>query len=253
VLFPAGESLTVRQKPAEPRHWIFPFKNPRTGLQILFEISPLPPHHQMRERMPKLMTFLLRAPRLAFLLALFFGGSLLVTQKTAFSAVKSLTGKDMVEEFKVDSGRVKTLVPKGWEPVVGVLNTPLSLLSKKGSQGLRTVIQVVPFALKDKDDDLLKFKKDPEEFYAQKEEYLEGLDGESISYEPYTETVKDGSTICSIGIKYKNSLGHFLDKTWYISSKTKELFFVKALIPLDLEEEHVDEVNRVIASITSQN
>jgi hypothetical protein len=191
--------------------------------------------------------------RFALLLALFFGGSLLTPENHAFSAVKSLTGKDMIEEFQVETGKVKTLVPKGWEPVVGVLNTPLAILSKKGNQDLRTVIQVAPFGLKDKDDDLMKIKKDPEDFYSQKEEYLEGLDGESISYEPYTETVKDGATICSIGIKYKHAAGRFLDKTWYISSKTKELFFVKAVIPLDLEEEHVADVNRVIASISSQN
>lgn len=171
----------------------------------------------------------------------------------AFSAIQPKTGKGLVEEFQIESIKMKTLVPEDWAPVTGVLNTPLALLSKKGAQDVRTVIQIVPYGVKDTQGDFQKFKKDPDEFYSQKEEMLEGLDGESISYEPFTETVKDGATIQSIGIKYENLQGRFLDKTWYISSKSKDLFYVKAMIPLDLESEHVDEVNRVIASISSQN
>ena len=165
---------------------------------------------------------------------------------SSFSAIK---------EFNVSNHtqKVKALVPTGWEPVIDVLNTPLALLSKKGLQDKRTVIQIVPYGVTDKDDLLLKFKKDPEEFYSQKEKWLEGLDGESISYEPFEESIKDGTVTYSIGIKYKNPNGEFLDKTYYLSSKTKGIYYVKAVIPLDMEEEHIPEINRVISSITNQN
>jgi hypothetical protein len=191
--------------------------------------------------------------RLLFALAI----SLFFYSQSALSSVqkpgKLTTGSDSVAEFQLESGRMKTLVPYGWEPVIGVLNTPLALLSKKGAQDLRAVIQIVPYGVKDMNDDLAKIKKDPDEFYDQKEDWLEGMDGESISYEPYSESVKDGTTVCSIGIKYKHANGHFLDKTWYVSSKSKELFYVKALIPLDQEAEHLVQANRVIASISDQN
>ncbi len=173
----------------------------------------------------------------------------------SFAAKELTTGKGLVEEFKVEEGKqtVKTVVPKGWEPIVDYLNTPLVLVSKKGVQDLRTVIQVVPYGVKDPEDNLQKIKKDPDEFYSQKEEDLEASDGESISYEPFKEVVKDGMTICSIGIRYSDDHGEFLDRSYYISTKSKELFYVKALVPVDQEKEHIEEVDRTIASIAAQN
>ena len=151
------------------------------------------------------------------------------------------------------TARFKGLVPEGWEALVDVYNTPLTLVSKKGSQDSRSVIQIIPYGVKDHDDSLVKFKKDPEEFYSQKESWLEMMDGESISYEPFEESLADGIAILSIGIKYKNDLGHFLDKSFYLSSKTKEIFFVKAIIPLDLEKEHSGELDRVVRSLATLN
>jgi hypothetical protein len=173
----------------------------------------------------------------------------------SYAAKELTTGKGAVEEFKIEDGKVsvKTLVPKGWEPVVDVLNSPLVLLSKKGAQDMRTVIQVIPYGIKDPEDNLQKIKKDPDEFYSQKEEYLEEVDGESIAYEQFQEVVKDGTTVCSIGVKYSDPHGEFLDRAYYVSTKSKELFYIKALIPLDLEKEHLEEVNRTIASIAAQN
>jgi hypothetical protein len=149
--------------------------------------------------------------------------------------------------------KFKGLIPEGWEALVDVYNTPLTLVSKMGSQDSRSVIQIIPYGVKDHDDSLLKFKKDPEEFYSQKESWLEMMDGESISYEPFEESLADGMAIFSIGIKYKNDLGHFLDKSFYLSSKKKEIFFVKAIIPLDFEKEHSGELDRVVRSLATLN
>jgi|GEM_PF-6223727 len=160
-----------------------------------------------------------------------------------------------VREFAVNKKtmKLKALVPSGWEPVVDVMNTPLALLSKRGAQDLRSVIQIVPYGVTDSEDHFTKFRKDPEEYYAQKEEWLDQMNGEAISYEPFEEITQEGSTTYSIGIKYKNDLGQFLDRTFYISSKTKGLFFVKAVIPLDQEDDYSHEVNRVISSIRLEN
>jgi hypothetical protein len=186
-----------------------------------------------------------KAARVLFLFPLVFSISSLAETKT-HSALKSFSvnGKTL---------SVKTWVPEKWEALVDVFNTPLALVSKKGTQDSRSVIQIVPYGVKDRDEVFLKFKKDPEEFFSQKEKWLETMDGEAISYEPFEETVRDGVAIYSVGIKYKNDLGHFLDKSYYLSSKNKEIFFVKAVIPLDFEKEHSDELDRVIRSLATHN
>ena len=178
-----------------------------------------------------------------------------LTAHPSLAIEKNTTANADIKTFSVNkkTSTVKTWLPKGWEPLIDVYNTPLALLSKKGAQDKRTVIQIVPYGIKDSEDNLLKFKKDPEEFYAQKEDWLESMDGETISYEPFEEIIKDGTITYSIGIKYKNDLGRFLDKTYYLSSKSKGIFYVKAVIPLDFEEQHTSEVNRVISSIANQN
>lgn len=172
----------------------------------------------------------------------------LVTSMSVFAAPE-------VKEFTVGDNKqkIKTLVPEGWDALPNVYNTPLSLLSKKGLQDLSTVVQIVPFGVKDSDDGLSKIQKDPESYYSQKEEQVDGQDGDILSYEPFEESKKDGATIYSIGVKYKNAFGEFLDQTYYISTKSKEMFYVKALVPLDLEAQHTPVVSQVINTISSKN
>ena len=130
---------------------------------------------------------------------------------------------------------------------------PLVLLSKMGSQELRTAIEIVPYGVKDNKIDLAKLKKDPESFFEQKEKWLGNVYGYSLSYLPLKETKKDGATVYSIGIKYKSDQGNFLDKTYYISTKGKEIYSIKAMIPLDLEQAHEVAVNKIVQTISTRN
>jgi hypothetical protein len=157
-----------------------------------------------------------------------------------------------IKEFKVGADTVHTLVPEGWDAMQNYLNIPVAMVSKKGLQDRRAVIQITPYGIKD-DGQFAKAEKDPEEYYAQKEEMLESMGGESLTYEPFEETKKDGATVLSIGVKYKTPVGEFLDKTYYISTKSKQMYFVKSLVPLDMENEQNVAVNDVINSISAKN
>ena len=168
-------------------------------------------------------------------------------------ATFAVTQDAPIKEFKIDGDTVHTSVPEGWDAITGFLNVPIALVSKKGLQDQRSVIEIVPYGITDEKNDLAKIQKDPEEFYAQKEEWLEGMNGESISYEPFEETKRDGATIYSVGIKYKNPMGEFLDKTYYVSTKSKQLYFIKSLVPLDMENEHNSVVSEVINTISAKN
>jgi hypothetical protein len=168
---------------------------------------------------------------------------------TAFAASKTTVMKD----FKFDGDTIHTSVPAGWDAISGFLNVPVALVSPKGLQDQRSVIEIVPFGISDQKNDFAKIKKDPEEFYAQKEEWLEGMNGESISYEPFEETQKDGATITSVGIKYRTPMGEFLDKSYYVSTKSKQIYFIKTLVPLDLQNEHNTVVSEVVNTVSAKN
>lgn len=168
---------------------------------------------------------------------------------SSFAAVDSKT----IKQFKIENSVVKTIVPDQWSPMTDVLNTPLALVSKKGAQNTRAVIQIVPYNEIDKDDFLSKVKKDSNQYYADKESWLGGVNGESIQYYPLEEKSISGGKVFSIGIKYKNEFGEYYDQSFYLSTKTKHLFYVKALTPLDMAEEQTANINRVIASIAEQN
>jgi hypothetical protein len=167
----------------------------------------------------------------------------------AFADNSSIQYKD----FKVDAQTIHVSVPQGWEAMHDFLNVPISLVSEKGLQDQRAVIQIFPYGVKDENNTFTKVKKDPEEFFAQKEEWLGKIGGESISYLPFQETTHDGSTVYSIGIKYKSPAGEFLDETYYVSSKTKQLYFIKSVTPLDMLKEHQTQVSEVVNTLSSKN
>ena len=171
----------------------------------------------------------------------------------SFLMVSSSQAAIQTKEFKIEGQSVKTIIPEGFEAIPGLLNSPLSIISKKGLQDRRTVVSITPYGIKDTANDLDKIKKDPDTFYADKEEWLEQINGSSISYEPFETYKKDGATIYSVGIKYKISMGEFLDQTYYVSTASKELFYVKALIPLDQENAHSVEVDHVIKNLAAKN
>ena len=179
---------------------------------------------------------------------LVFASVLLITHfsVSAFAAVK---------EFKVgdDKQKVTALVPEGWDAFVNYANTPLALISPKGLQQLSTVVQIVPFGVKDSIEGLDDIEKDPESYYSQKEDQVDGLDGDIISYYPFEKTKKDGATIYSIGVSYKNAAGEFLDKTYYVRTQSKELFYIKTLVPMDLENKHGELVSQVINTVSAKN
>jgi hypothetical protein len=179
------------------------------------------------------------------------GLTLLLSLTVSFSAYAA----PQIKDFKVGDEKLKvtSLVPDGWDAFTNYSNTPLALLSPQGLQSLSTVVQIVPFGVKDSNDDLKEIQKDPDSYYSQKEEQAESLNGDILSYLPFEETKKDGATIYSIGVKYKNATGEFLDKTYYVSTKSKELFYIKTLIPLDLQNQHGEIVSQVVNTISSKN
>jgi hypothetical protein len=160
---------------------------------------------------------------------------------------------DHVQDFNFDGDTIHTLVPQGWTAMNGALNIPVALVSEKGTQDQRAVIEITPYGKKDAGGVFSKLKKDPENFYDQKEEWLSKTDGQSISYLPFNERKLDGSTIYSIGIKYKSAQGNFLDETYYISTKSKQLYSIKVLEPLDLVKTHDVAINEVINSVSTRN
>lgn len=170
-------------------------------------------------------------------------------------AAPSFAAKTEIKEFTVgdDKQKITSLVPAGWDAIPNLMNTPLALISEKGLQDQASVIQIVPYGVKDSDDALSKMQKDPESYYSQKEEQVDDLDGDIISYQPFEETKKDGVSIYSIGVKYKNQMGEFLDQTYYVSTKSKELFYIKALVPTDLEGQHSPLVSQVINTLSAKN
>jgi hypothetical protein len=173
----------------------------------------------------------------------------LVSSSAAFAA------SPVIKDFTVGDSKmkIKSMVPEGWDSFVNLYNTPLSLVSQPGLQDKATVIQIAPFDAKDNDDNFADIKKDPENYYSQKEEQVEGLDGDIISYLPFEESKKDGATIYSIGVKYKNTFGEFLDQTYFVTTKSKELFYVKALVPLDQLNAHDPIVSQVINTLSTKN
>jgi hypothetical protein len=173
---------------------------------------------------------------------------------TLLCSISALAASD-VKEFSVPESnqKFKSIVPAGWDAITGLLGSPLSLISKKGQQGTASVIEVVPYGRKDTNDLFKKMQKDPESFYSLKEDEVDAAEGEMISYLPFEEIKKDGATIYSIGVKYKDDGGEYLDQTFYVSTKGKELFFVKALVPLDLENDHATIVSQVVDSVSAKN
>jgi len=158
-----------------------------------------------------------------------------------------------LKNFTVHGQTVHVLVPDGWAAMHGFLNVPISMVSEKGLQDQRAVIEIIPYGVKDPNDQLAKIQKDPEEFYAQKEDWLIKNGGESMSYLPYVETKKDGASVYSIGIKYRSPAGDFLDESYFVSSKSKQLYFIKVLTPLDMLGDHATQVSEVINTISTKN
>ncbi|MBC7396161.1 MAG: hypothetical protein H7333_01865 [Bdellovibrionales bacterium] len=124
-------------------------------------------------------------------------------------------------------------------------------MSPKGTSGNRTVIHVTPYGVTDKDDLLKKIPKDPEEYVKQKEEWLENVDGESISYDSFHEESVNDSTIYSIGMSYSVDKGKFHQQTYYVSDKSKHIYFISALIPIEQDNETQNTVKAVARSIAS--
>jgi len=178
--------------------------------------------------------------------------SLLSTLSLNFSAFASIIASEF-KDFKIENETVHTFVPEGWQSSKDFLNSPISMFSPKGAQGMRSVIQIVPLANKDDDFSFLKMKKDPEIFIEEKEKWLKSVSGKSMAYQPFTETKFDGGTIYSVGIKYKVAEGEFLDETFFVSSKSKQQFYVKALVPLDLLKNHEALVSKVLNTVSAKN
>jgi hypothetical protein len=179
--------------------------------------------------------------------------SLAVSLFSIVSFTPVFAATNAVKDFKTSTDTIHTLVPEGWDAFQNYLQIPVAMVSKKGLQDQRAVIQITPVGIKDDKGEFAKIQKDPEQYYAQKEEMLDNSQGESIAYVPFQETKKDGATIYSIGVKYKNPMGEFLDKTYYISTRSKQIYFVKSLVPLDMQNESNAAVEDVVNSISAKN
>jgi hypothetical protein len=161
--------------------------------------------------------------------------------------------KTTSKDFTVEGNTVHTEIPAGWSAMQGMFNVPITFVSEKGLQEQRSVIEIIPYGEKDTNNELSKVKKDPAEYYAQKEAWLDSVKGESMRTLPLTETKKDGALIYSIGMKYKTPQGEFMDKTYYVSSKSKQLYFIKTMVPLDMLDAHQNIVSEVVNTISAKN
>ena len=156
-----------------------------------------------------------------------------------------------IQEFKVKEGEFKLDLPPQWDHAEALLGIPVTLVSPLGAGGQRAVISITPYGVIDKDDVLKKIKKDPEEYVKQKEDWLENVDGESLSYDSFHEETENGSTIYSIGMSYKVEAGTYHEQTFFVSDKTKHIYFVTALVPQQLDAQTNTIVKAVTRSIAS--
>ena len=158
-----------------------------------------------------------------------------------------------IQEFKLKENSFSAELPAGWLHVEDALNVPLTLFSPMGSNEYRTVVQVTPANFTDKNDLMKKVPKDSEEYVRQKEDWLENVDGQSISYDSYhEEMIAGGGSVFSIGVTYSIPAGKFHQQTFYVSDKNKRLYFITSLTPLDLDEKNqvaLQSITRSIASV----
>ena len=155
-----------------------------------------------------------------------------------------------LQEFKESKETYKVEVPDQWTAIEGLLDVPLSVVSKTGSEGNRAVVSVVPM-YKD-DGSFKKLDKNGDDYISQKEDWLDAIDGEALSWDDYHEQKIDGATVYSIGVTYKVDHGTFHDRTYFVLNKNKKLFYIKTMVPKDLEasqNKHVNEIVRSIASV----
>ena len=157
------------------------------------------------------------------------------------------------KDFKFEGNTIHAFVPTGWSALTGVINIPLTFLTEKGNQDTRGAISVIPFDETSEKDGFANLKKDPENYYDQKEKTLHASGGESISYIPFQEQKNDGAKIYSIGIRYHLGEADILDKTYYITSKNNHAFMVKVLMPFDLEKENEVAINKEVETISARN
>ena len=160
---------------------------------------------------------------------------------------------DTYKDFKFEGNTIHAYVPEGWSALTGVINVPLTFLSEKGTQDTRAAISVVPFEESSDRDGFATLKKDPENFYDQKEKSIHESGGRSISYVPFKEEKKDGAKIYSIGIRYHLNDADILDKTFYVTSKNKQSYMIKVLMPSDLEKENEVAINKEVEAISARN
>ncbi len=156
-----------------------------------------------------------------------------------------------IQDFKVNDSEFKLDVPADWQNLKDFLGVPVTLMSPKGAAGNRTVVQVTPVGFTDKDDILKKIPKDPEEYVKQKEDWLEEVDGESLSFDSFHEESVNGGTVYSIGMSYEVDGGKFHQQTFYVSDKNKKVYFISALTPLDQDDQNQNTVKAVARSIAS--
>ena len=156
-----------------------------------------------------------------------------------------------IQEFKLKDEAVKLDLPVDWQNLNDFLGVPLTLMSPKGTSGNRTVIHVTPYGVTDKDDLLKKIPKDPEAYVKLKEDWLEELGGQSLSYDSFHEESTNGSTVYSIGMSYEVDGDKFHEQTFFVSDKNKRIYFISALSPLDQDNQTQNTVKAVARSIAS--
>ena len=166
---------------------------------------------------------------------------------TLFFAQANSWGK--IQDFKIQNEHIKVEVPDPWTASVNTFDVPISMSSKMGTAGSRSVVQIVPLG---KDDgSFKKLTADPEEYIRQKEAWLAEIDGKALSFDEFNEDKINGATIYSVGSTYQNDLGTFHDRSYYVVTKNKSIYYLKTFVPADLEKEHAKTVVEVVRSIAS--
>ncbi len=168
-----------------------------------------------------------------------------------FSLTSTAVSFAKTQDFTVEKDHFKVEVPDTWIVPKYSLGAPVALVSKMGKSDRRSVVQIVPYGIKDDENKLKKFEKDPEDYVEQKENWLESVRAESLSYDDYAEEKINGNTLYSIGVTYHGLDGVFHERQYYISTASHKIFYVKTLIPDDLEKTDNQVSEKIVRSIAS--
>ena len=146
-------------------------------------------------------------------------------------------------------GSVELTVPSHWQEVTDMIGMPLMILGPDNG-ATRPVLSVIPTGNTQIKFDPTGLAATQEDFKKGRIAYVEGHDGEVLSFDSYRkESWKGVSEVHAIGVHYEMNDTEYNEQSYYVVCKDK-LYFLKTLIRSQDEKLYGSTLTTALRSFT---